>query len=645
MTKDVKSGLLEFSDDQKVFVAVDEDDDVKKAVLIDREGNETALGALPTDEQVQEAVDAWLDDHPEATTTVQDGAITTAKLANGSVTDDKLAADGIKAEVSDLKTDFKDTTLLPVTPKWSRKVGAATGVFTTGNGATIHELSIDSVETIEIASGSKASLFLYRTETYIGKINANYQVDKIAGSWGFYTGRINIADILKANNCDGVVITIVPTDGTTLTDGTVETWGNAHCKVYKKFYMSDWATTKQISTTWRRGAYASDCWTFNGAVNCALSDFIKNVGSILVTSNTKVCVYFYSKLQPVGRLAPDGTLTKNPNLAWGYYFREINISRYLESQFANADSIQIALSPIDGTSLASDEQATSFANANCVVLQSAVTSYPTFESITKPTKSFIKAINHRGFNRFAPENTLPAYAMTKKAGFDSLEADLDFTSDGIPVMLHDGSINRTARNSDGTTIDSTINIGSITYEQALTYDFGIWKSAKYAGTKIPTLEQTLLLCKRLGLELWLDIKIPFTDAQAELVANIVKGTGMSDHIIFMCGYITTLEKMEAVFPKATLLTGLTGYTEEAVSSTIESVNALKTDDNNVLVSCYQPSLSDSIDTQLYNAGVNCIVWEDINYDLTIPFKKCVIGGFTDLYNVGDQTIEYELNQY
>ena len=106
MTKDVKSGLLEFSDDQKVFVAVDEDDYVLKAVLIDGEGNESALGALPTDEQVQEAVDAWLDDHPEATTTVQDGAITTAKLANGSVTDDKLAADGIKAEVSDLKTDL-----------------------------------------------------------------------------------------------------------------------------------------------------------------------------------------------------------------------------------------------------------------------------------------------------------------------------------------------------------------------------------------------------------------------------------------------------------------------------------------------------------------------------------------------------------
>ena len=39
----------------------------------------------------QEQVDAWLDEHPEATTTVQDGAITTAKLADGAVTDAKLA--------------------------------------------------------------------------------------------------------------------------------------------------------------------------------------------------------------------------------------------------------------------------------------------------------------------------------------------------------------------------------------------------------------------------------------------------------------------------------------------------------------------------------------------------------------------------
>jgi len=43
---------------------------------------EWANVGLPTDEQTAEAVKAWLDEHPEATTTVQDGSITKQKLAD-----------------------------------------------------------------------------------------------------------------------------------------------------------------------------------------------------------------------------------------------------------------------------------------------------------------------------------------------------------------------------------------------------------------------------------------------------------------------------------------------------------------------------------------------------------------------------------
>lgn len=48
-------------------------------------------GIVASDPSVQDIINKWLNEHPEATTTVQDGSITTAKLANAAVTSDKIA--------------------------------------------------------------------------------------------------------------------------------------------------------------------------------------------------------------------------------------------------------------------------------------------------------------------------------------------------------------------------------------------------------------------------------------------------------------------------------------------------------------------------------------------------------------------------
>lgn len=69
---------------------------------------EAILAKDPADPDVVEAfVNDWLDDHPEATTTVEDGAVTTAKVADGAITDAKLAASGVKSDVADLKSEIK----------------------------------------------------------------------------------------------------------------------------------------------------------------------------------------------------------------------------------------------------------------------------------------------------------------------------------------------------------------------------------------------------------------------------------------------------------------------------------------------------------------------------------------------------------
>ena len=51
---------------------------------------------VPSDEQAEQVITAWLDDHPEATTTVTDGSITNVKIANGTIHDEKLYPYGVR---------------------------------------------------------------------------------------------------------------------------------------------------------------------------------------------------------------------------------------------------------------------------------------------------------------------------------------------------------------------------------------------------------------------------------------------------------------------------------------------------------------------------------------------------------------------
>ena len=159
-----------------------------------------------------------------------------------------------------------------------------------------------------------------------------------------------------------------------------------------------------------------------------------------------------------------------------------------------------------------------------------------------PTDYNVKSINHRGYSKTAPENTLPAYQLSKEMGYDYVEADISFTKDGVPVLLHDGKINRTARRADGSKLNKGISINSITYEEALDYDFGIWKGKEYKGTKIPTFEEFLALCKDLELHPYIELKEngAYTRDQIEGLVEMVEGKGMqydetgTDIFISMC---------------------------------------------------------------------------------------------------------------
>lgn len=218
-----------------------------------------------------------------------------------------------------------------------------------------------------------------------------------------------------------------------------------------------------------------------------------------------------------------------------------------------------------------------------------------FDAVTIYENQNVICANHRGYHNVFPENTLWAFAQSKLHGFDWIENDVRMTSDGVGVLLHDESINRTARNADGSAISETINIADITYEQALDYDFGISEGNAFAGTKIVTVEECIAFCKKVGLNILMEPKVA---GSGTYCANLVKRYAMEDHVIWISFGAPQLQEVLAVLPTATV-----GFvtTDDPSASHITIALALKTADNKVFIDYnYTKSISNIRDSMVSN---------------------------------------------
>lgn len=92
---------------------------------------------------------------------------------------------------------------------------------------------------------------------------------------------------------------------------------------------------------------------------------------------------------------------------------------------------------------------------------------------------------HRGDNKNAPENTLPAIALAVEKRAHQIEFDVQRSSDGHLVIMHDATVDRTTNGSG--------KIADMTFDQIRILDAGSWFSEKFAGTQVPTLEEVLEL--------------------------------------------------------------------------------------------------------------------------------------------------------
>src|SRR5262245_59418730 len=99
----------------------------------------------------------------------------------------------------------------------------------------------------------------------------------------------------------------------------------------------------------------------------------------------------------------------------------------------------------------------------------------------------VEVIAHRGSSAVAPENTLAAVDLAIRAKAHRVEFDVQLTKDGVPVVLHDETLERTT-NGKGRVRDRT-------YKEISKLDAGSWFHADFRGERLPTLDMVLELCR------------------------------------------------------------------------------------------------------------------------------------------------------
>ncbi|MEC4990057.1 MAG: glycerophosphodiester phosphodiesterase family protein [Oscillatoria sp. PMC 1068.18] len=114
-------------------------------------------------------------------------------------------------------------------------------------------------------------------------------------------------------------------------------------------------------------------------------------------------------------------------------------------------------------------------------------------------------IAHRGFSAIAPENTLAAFSAAIAApifrytgGIGALEFDLQLSADGIPVIIHDPTLDRTT-NGRGL-------VQAKSLAQLKQFSAGSWFGSQFTEEKIPTFQEALDLLKPTTLQVYAEVK-------------------------------------------------------------------------------------------------------------------------------------------
>ncbi|HET6765392.1 MAG TPA: glycerophosphodiester phosphodiesterase family protein [Longimicrobiaceae bacterium] len=162
-------------------------------------------------------------------------------------------------------------------------------------------------------------------------------------------------------------------------------------------------------------------------------------------------------------------------------------------------------------------------------------------------------LGHRGASAEAPENTMRAFRLALEHGADGVELDVQRSADGVPVVIHDPTLERT---TDGTGAVSDLPWPAIS-------------RVRSRGEPVPRLDEVAAWAAAEGA--WLNVEIKAPGVEAATVA-VIRAAGMMERTVFSSFDGGSVAEVGVVAPDATRYL-LTETWDDSVIATARRIGA------------------------------------------------------------------------
>jgi glycerophosphoryl diester phosphodiesterase len=166
-------------------------------------------------------------------------------------------------------------------------------------------------------------------------------------------------------------------------------------------------------------------------------------------------------------------------------------------------------------------------------------------------------IAHRGCCVFAPENTLKSIQKAGELGYEMVELDVNRTSDGVLILMHDNTVDRTT--------DGTGAVSELTFEQIKQLNADVQFTGRNLEEiiKVPTFEEAVSTAAEHNLGINVDCsKLIWNEGLIHEVVPLLKKYAIYEKSFFVISDSASRDLLGSLYPDVSL----TWLSSDAVST-------------------------------------------------------------------------------